>query len=122
MAVVLSLLALEIMPQDYWVWVLFGLVSNIPVVAFPALSEHFGPEFAGRSNTALNLVLFSTAFAFQYFIGFVLNQWPTIEGRYHPEGYTTALWIIVSLVLVAFLWVLLPHEKTPSGGAVAHSA
>ncbi len=108
---VLALLALEITPRGYWVWILFGLLSNVPIVAFPALSEHFGAEYSGRSNTALNLVMFTSAFTIQYLIGHVLDRRPVLEGRYDPAGYSEAFWIIVGLILIAFAWYLLPHRK-----------
>ncbi len=115
-AAVLALLALEITPRAYWVWILFGLLSNVPVVAFPALSEHFGAEYSGRSNTALNLVMFSSAFTIQYVIGFVLDRRPIVEGRYDPAGYAEAFWIIVGLILIAFVWYLVPHKKAAREG------
>jgi MFS family permease len=112
MAVIFVLLGLEISPQGYWVWFLFGFLGNVPVVAFPALSEHFGAEFAGRANTALNLVLFGTAFLFQYLIGAVIDLYPTTaSGGNDPEGYRTAFFILVGLIVVSLLWFAVPHNR-----------
>lgn len=112
MVVVLALLAMGVAPRGYWVWFLFGFLSNIPVVAFPAMSEHFGTEYAGRANTALNLLLFSSAFLFQYLIGAVLDLWPkTAAGGNDPDGYQAAFFISIGLIVVAFLWYLVPHKS-----------
>ena len=112
MAIILALLAFEVSPRGYWVWALFGFLGNVPVVVFPAMSEHFGTEYTGRANTALNLVLFATAFAFQYLIGGVLDLWPAMEGGGNdPAAYRRALLIIIGLIALSFLWFLVPHER-----------
>jgi hypothetical protein len=112
MVVILGLLIAEVSPRGYWVWFLFGFFSNLMVVAFPALSEHFGTEFAGRANTALNLLLFATAFAFQYLIGAVIDLFPpTASGGYAPAGYQAAFGVIVALIVVSFVWFLVPGRS-----------
>ena len=121
-AAVLVLLAFEVSPRGYWVWALFGLLSNVPVVAYPALSEHFGGHFAGRSNTGLNLLLFIAAFSFQYLVGGIIDLWPeTAAGRNDPAGYRAAFLLIVGLIVVSFLWYLVPHRGARDAPAEAAS-
>ena len=117
MMVILGLLIGEVHPRGYWVWFLFGFFSNLMVVAFPALSEHFGAEFAGRASTALNLLLFATAFAFQYLIGAVIDRFPpSASGGYASAGYQAAFAVIVALIAIAFAWYLVPGRSRPARG------
>jgi uncharacterized membrane protein YccC len=74
------------------------------------VAEHFGTALAGRAGTAVNLLVFGTAFSIQYGIGAVLDQWPS-DGGHPPEAYATALGIVLGLAVVAFLWMVLQKPK-----------
>jgi MFS family permease len=112
MMLIMGLLMLELTPRGYWVWGLFGFFSNLGVVCYPALSEHFGTAYAGRANTACNLLLFGAAFGFQFLIGSVLDLWPTTAaGGYASEGYVWAFGIVNILLVVTFIWYLVPHQR-----------
>ena len=52
-------------------WTLYGLGTAVNVLAFAVLNEGFGRDLAGRSNTALNLMMFGGSFAAQWGIGVV---------------------------------------------------
>ncbi|MEL6299383.1 MAG: MFS transporter [Pseudomonadota bacterium] len=90
------------------VWFVFGMSGQVAVLAYPWLSQHFGTELAGRSNAAVNLALFATAFVLQYAIGLVIDAFPQTEaGGYATEGYQTAFGICLALQVAALAWFAL---------------
>ena len=87
------------------VWFVFGMCGQVAVLAYPWLSQYFGAEYAGRSNAAVNLALFATAFAVQYAIGAIIDLYPkTAEGGYAPEAYQVGFGVFFALQVVSFLW------------------
>ena len=106
----LILLILEVDPRGYWVWALFGLVSNLAIVVYPSISAHFTIRYSGRAMTGLNLLLFLGAFLLQYLVGAIIDLWPTpTGGGYHPEGYRTAFGLVVLLIVLALIWLAVPR-------------
>jgi predicted MFS family arabinose efflux permease len=89
------------------VWFLFGMFGQVAVLAYPWLSSHYGAALSGRTNTAVNLLLFSAAFAVQYAIGAIIDLFPpTGTGGYSPEGYRWAFGVFLALQLLALIWYL----------------
>ena len=112
----LGLLILQVDPRGYWVWALFGFVSNFAIIVYPAISAHFTVEYAGRAMTGLNLLLFLGAFAIQYLIGAVIDLWPPDpSGGYHPDGYRVAFGFVALLIVLSLGWLAVP------GGALRRS-
>ena len=98
---------LEASAPAYLLWALFGLFSNMNVLVYAALSQYFPASYSGRSNTGLNVLLFSAAFAAQYAIGAVIDLWPTdAQGGYAPESYQAAFGMALGAQVLAFLWFL----------------
>ena len=94
-------------PTALWPWLIFGYFIHICLLSYPYLAAHFPREYAGRSNTALNVLAFFTAFGVQYFVGAVLDRFPPkAGGGYAVEGYTTAFGILAALQVAAFVWFL----------------
>ena len=113
----LILLILEVHPDGYWVWALFGLLSNLTIVVYPAISAHFTVRYAGRAMTGLNLLLFLGAFVLQYLVGAIIDLWPSMPGGgYHPQGYQTAFGLAVLLIICSLGWLAVP------GGALRNTA
>ena len=105
-------------------WLIFGTVGHGGVLVFPWLSRYFGVGVAGRANTALNFVLFGSAFTIQYLIGAIIDLWPVSEtGGYPPQAYQAGFGLFLGLQVVALIWYLLgqpaqrataaPAEKGP---------
>ena len=102
----LILLIFEVHPRGYWVWAVFGFLSNLAIVVYPAISTHFTVRYAGRAMTGLNLLLFLGAFLIQYLVGAVIDLWPPgPDGGYHPDGYRTAFWLVALLIVLALGWL-----------------
>ena len=101
-AVVLQLTSLTLP-----IWFLFGMFGQVAVLAYPWLASHYGAALSGRTNTAVNLLLFLTAFAVQYAIGAIIDLFPaTAAGGYSPAGYRWAFGLFLALQLLALAWYL----------------
>lgn len=93
-------------------WAVFGATFNVITLTYAALSQHFGPAFAGRANTGMNLLSGSGAFLLQYAIGGIIGLWPrTAEGGYDPQGYQVAFAVLLGLQVLAFAWFLLAPTR-----------
>ncbi|MEO0673226.1 MAG: MFS transporter, partial [Pseudomonadota bacterium] len=96
----------ELLSYNALIWFIYGMSGQVAVLAYPWLAQYFGAERAGRSNAAINLSLFATAFALQYAIGLVIDLYPKIGDGYPPEAYRTAFAIALAMQLAAVLWFL----------------
>jgi MFS family permease len=88
------------------VWFVFGMFGQVAVLAYPWLSLHYGAALSGRTNTAVNLLLFLTAFAVQYAIGAIIDLFPSTAEGYSPEGYRWSFGVFLAIQLVALAWYL----------------
>jgi hypothetical protein len=97
-------------------WFVFGMFGQVAVLAYPWLSSHYGAALSGRANTAVNLLLFLTAFAVQYAMGAIIDLFPTTaEGTYSPEGYRWGIGAFLVLQLVALAWYLAGRRRLVGG-------
>ncbi len=86
-------------------WLAFGFFGTGGILPYAALSQRFPLRLAGRLNTGLNVLVFMLAFAGQWAIGAVIDQWPpTADGGYAPAGYRAAFAVALMLQVVALLW------------------
>jgi MFS family permease len=100
-------------PVPVWLpWVTIAATGAGTVLSYAILSEMFPKSASGRANGALNLLHVSAAFAIQYAIGLVVQQWPVEDGHYPPEAYQAALGLNLVLQAAAFLWFVRPERKT----------
>jgi predicted MFS family arabinose efflux permease len=98
-------------------WLAFGMVGQSGILAYPWLSRYFGVGVAGRANTALNFITFSTAFVIQFVIGAIIDMWPATQaGGYAPQAYQVAFGLVLGLQAVALMWYL---WKAPDQQATA---
>jgi len=88
-----------------YVWIAFNLFAAFSVLPYAALSQKFPPELAGRANTALNVMVFGSAFLCQWGVGIIIDLWPTTAGGgFHPSGYRAAFSVLIVLQALAFAW------------------
>jgi predicted MFS family arabinose efflux permease len=85
---------------------LYGFCTISGALAYALLTPLFAPEMTGRLSTASNVMMFTFAFAAQWVVGEVLKLYPITDGRYSPEGYTSAFLLLASLQLVVLVWLL----------------
>jgi MFS family permease len=101
------LIVLQLTSITLLMWFLFGMFGQVAVLAYPWLSSHYGASLSGRANTAVNLLLFLTAFAVQYAIGVIIDLFPpTADGGYSPAAYRWAFGVFLVLQVLALLWYL----------------
>ena len=103
-SLVLAAIVFGLAPTAWWTWALFGLLGNASALAYAELSRHFPLAYAGRANTALNLLVFLGAFAAQYAIGLVIGLWPVVDGRSPPAAYSAAFALVLVVQLAALAW------------------
>lgn len=86
-------------------WSLYAMTGHTAVLAYPWLAGYFGAALSGRSNSAANLLLFGSAFAVQYAVGFVIDLYPQSKsGGYDPAAYRAAFAAILFAEVLALLW------------------
>jgi MFS family permease len=114
LTVTIFLIMMEVHPDGYWVWIIFGFLGNLAVVSYPVLTEHFGLAVAGRANAALNLLVFVSAFTLQFLMGWIIDLWPASEtGGYESQAYLAAFGFIDFLLLLALIWFILSPRLKP---------
>lgn len=102
------------------VWIAFGFFGTSGIVPYAALSQQFPAHLAGRVNSGINVMVFTTAFAAQWGIGVVIGLW-TNSGAdgYAATGYSAAFAIMLALQLLALAWFVIfrragvPEDRTP---------
>ena len=95
---------------DYYLaaWVLFMFSATSSILVFAAMSQHFPSELSGRANTAVNFLLFLTAFASQTGIGAILNRFEVVGGSgYSLQGYDLVAKIFIGVQVLGLLWYVL---------------
>jgi predicted MFS family arabinose efflux permease len=93
-------------------WVVFGMTGQAAILAYPWLASYFGAQLSGRANTAINLLVFLSAFGVQYAIGEVIDLFPTTAaGGYDPRGYQIGFGVFLALQLLALIWFFLGRSR-----------
>ena len=108
-------LVLQVSPVVAPFWVLFGMVGQSGILAYPWIAGYVGADLAGRANTALNLLVFTTASLTQWLIGWIIDLWPTSSaGGYEPAAYKVAFGVFLVWQVVCLCWFAL---GPPAGSA-----
>ena len=87
-------------------WSLYGLGAGANVLAFAVLNEGFPRDLAGRTNTAVNLMMFLGSFATQWGIGLVVDAARALTGANAATGLRHAFAIVLVLNVVTLAWFL----------------
>ncbi len=109
----LSQLAIVLLPNasPLLLWLAFGFFGTAGILPYAALSQRFASELVGRVNTGLNVFVFMLAFAGQWGIGGIINQWALASGGgYAPAGYRAAFTAVLILQVIALVWLLIPRR------------
>ena len=86
-------------------WLLFGMTGQVAILAYPWLSSHYGVSLSGRANTAMNLIIFGTAFGTQYAIGGIIDFFPMPSNEaYAPEAYEVSFGFCLLIQILALIW------------------
>ena len=87
-------------------WIAFGVFGTGGSVAYAILSHRFPASQAGRVITALNALVFASAFALQWGMGAIIARWPAPVGHYHPDGFRAAFGASLLLQVLGYAWMV----------------
>ena len=93
-------------------WSIVSVVGAATVLSYAIIADYFPVEIAARANGALNLLHFGWAFAVQYGIGLIVNQWTPQDGHYPLDAYQTAFGFSLALQFAALLWFAVPWLRS----------
>jgi len=93
-------------------WSIVSVVGAATVLSYAIIADYFPDEIAARANGALNLLHFGWAFAVQYGIGLIVNQWAPQDGHYPLDSYQTAFGFSLALQFTALLWFTVPWLRS----------
>ena len=93
-------------------WSIVSVVGAATVLSYAIIADYFPVEVAARANGALNLLHFGWAFAVQYGIGLVVNQWAPQDGHYPLDAYQTAFGFSLALQFAALAWFTVPWLRS----------
>lgn len=118
-----ALIVLQIESLMLPAWLLFGMTGQVAILAYPWLSSYYGAALSGRANTAMNLLIFGTAFGTQYAIGGIIDLFPAAsEGTYQPDAYRIGFGLCLACQVLALIWYAAGFRflrTAPSRGAEA---
>lgn len=89
-----------------WIWL--GFFGSSGTLMYAGLSQQFPKKLAGRVNTALNLLVFASAFLIQWLMGVLITLWtPDASGSYPAQAYTLTFGLVACCQAMALLWYFL---------------
>ena len=92
------------------------MLGQVAVLAFPWLSSYFGAQLSGRANSAMNLMIFSTAFVAQWTMGAIIDLFPVkAGGGFSLQAYQAAFGTFLALQLLGLLFYLPSHARLRRG-------
>ena len=94
-------------------WLVFGFFGTTGIIFYPVLTRAFPPTLSGRVVTAINLLVFFGAFAFQWGVGEVIDLWPPSGGGYAPAAYRVAFGILLALEVLSLGWFFAVRRWLP---------
>jgi MFS family permease len=112
-AILMGTFALGLTGAAAATWGLYAFLAPIATLSYAILTHRYDPALAGRVNTALNVLVFVSAFAAQWGIGAVVGLWAPEEGRYPLAAYTAAFGTVVALQAAALLPLATLREVGP---------
>ncbi|HEX6945006.1 MAG TPA: MFS transporter [Casimicrobiaceae bacterium] len=109
-------------PGGFLWWSLYGLGAAANVLAFSVLNEGFAREFAARSNTAANLVMFAGSFATQWGIGLAVDALRSATGMDTASALRYAFLLVLVLDLATLAWFAYGWKRHAVHAGPAHAA
>ncbi len=101
-------LALEVTEWAVPLWLFASFTSAGAYAIYPVVTENFPSEYAARASSSLNFLVFASVFAVQWFIGVIIDGFPSAPGgRFAAESYQWAIAAGITLQLLAVVWYLL---------------
>jgi predicted MFS family arabinose efflux permease len=92
------------LPGTYLWWAAYGFGAVVNVLAFTVLNDGLAPELAGRTNTAVNLLMFGGSFAMQWGIGVIVDTARAALGFDTAAGLRLAFTVALAMYVLAYGW------------------
>jgi len=92
------------LPGSYFWWSAYGFGAIVNVLGFTVVNDGLPSELAGRTNTAVNLLMFTCVFAAQWGIGVIVDVARASLGYDTAAGLRLAFAICIALYAAAFVW------------------
>lgn len=89
-----------------YLWIIVMTAGPFSLLAYPIFIRMFDSALAGRVLTLYNFMVFFTSFLIQWFVGILINLWPSSNNGYHQQGYQNAILVLFFLNLAAILWMM----------------
>ena len=100
-------------PGSELLWLAYSMTGTGMVISFSLLTPSFPPTYAGRVNTALNLMVFVAAFSMQVGIGVVISFVAGPDPSLTPLGHRASFLGLLAVQAACFLWLLWPRPTQP---------
>ena len=92
-------------------WFGFGFFGSVLFLTYSLYGQYYPASVNGRVNTANNLLMFGLVFITQWGVGIFIEQWPSLgEQKYPAVAHQWALFIVLAMELVAFIWFIFPRD------------
>jgi len=91
-------------------WIAYSITGTGMVVSFSLLTPSFPAAYAGRVNTALNLMVFVAAFSMQLGIGAVIAWLAGDDPSRVPLGHRASFIGLLAVQAACFVWLLWPRR------------
>jgi MFS family permease len=104
-------LVLNVTTGSSVLWVVFTLLGTNSILGFSYLTRQFAKDQAGRVNSAMNLMVFVTAFSIQAGVGAVISHFTPPGAPFSPHGYQVALAIFFVLQVAGWLWFVFTRRR-----------
>ncbi len=93
------------------IWLAFGFLGTSSIIAYSALSQSFPVQLSGRVTTAVNLLVFITAFGAQWAIGGIIHFFTQGETVLSPQGFTAGFSLLLVLELAGITYYVVAGRK-----------
>ncbi len=85
-------------------WIFFGYTGTSGIIAYAALSQCFPATLSGRVTTAINLLVFVSAFCTQWLIGSIIDVFtPASASQLPARGF---IWSFSTLLLLQLFGII----------------
>ena len=91
------------------VWCVYAFFATTGILLFPALAAFYPRELAGRVNTALNFLVFTSSFAIQWLVGVAIEVYAPALGIVGAFGAAFGVLLALQVAGLALLLLRLPQ-------------
>jgi len=106
----LLLLITQAVAQTYLLWIAYGAFSSFGTLAYSQMSGGFPVALSGRANATYNLLVFVSAFGFQWGLGVLIDSLEA-SGFTAPIAHRNAFAVLFIGQAAALLWLCLASRR-----------